>query len=140
MKTCLIVIDVQESFRHRPYFTTHDLPAYLQAQNALIAQGIEWYYWQGTGYSGQKFFTQTGKLFQYTTATGAGLKGAQDKAGAYVKLWIDPLSKAHGASDVLTTYQQWSVNTGTEAVTATAVDATKSQIFIGGTGADTFTG
>ncbi|WP_298211911.1 isochorismatase family protein [Acidovorax sp.] len=44
MKTCLIVIDVQESFRHRPYFTAHGLPAYLQAQNALIegcaAQGI----------------------------------------------------------------------------------------------------
>ena len=44
MKTCLIVIDVQESFRHRPFFTEHDLPAYLQAQNALIdgcvAQGI----------------------------------------------------------------------------------------------------
>lgn len=37
MKTCLIVIDVQESFRHRPYFTDADLPAYLQAQNALIA-------------------------------------------------------------------------------------------------------
>jgi len=36
MKTCLIVIDVQESFRHRPYFTEHDLPAYLAAQNALI--------------------------------------------------------------------------------------------------------
>ena len=36
MKTCLIVIDVQESFRHRPFFTEHDLPAYLQAQNALI--------------------------------------------------------------------------------------------------------
>ena len=44
MKTCLIVIDVQESFRHRPFFTEQDLPAYLQAQNALIdgcvAQGI----------------------------------------------------------------------------------------------------
>ena len=44
MKTCLIVIDVQESFRHRPFFTERDLPAYLQAQNALIdgcvAQGI----------------------------------------------------------------------------------------------------
>jgi len=44
MKTCLILIDVQESFRHRPYFTTTDLPAYLSAQNALIdgcmAQGI----------------------------------------------------------------------------------------------------
>ena len=37
MKTCLIVIDVQESFRHRPFFTEQDLPAYLQAQNTLIA-------------------------------------------------------------------------------------------------------
>lgn len=43
-KSCLIVIDVQESFRHRPFFTETDLPAYLAAQNALIAgcvaQGI----------------------------------------------------------------------------------------------------
>lgn len=37
MKTCLLVIDVQESFRHRPFFTEADLPAYLAAQNALIA-------------------------------------------------------------------------------------------------------
>ena len=36
MNTCLIVIDVQESFRHRPCFTETDLPAYLDAQNALI--------------------------------------------------------------------------------------------------------
>ena len=36
MKTCLIVIDAQESFRQRPGFTPHDLPAYLQAQNELI--------------------------------------------------------------------------------------------------------
>jgi len=36
MNTCLIVIDAQESFRHRPYFTGNDLPAYLAAQNALI--------------------------------------------------------------------------------------------------------
>lgn len=36
MKKCLIVIDVQESFRHRPFFTATTLPAYLQAQNALI--------------------------------------------------------------------------------------------------------
>jgi nicotinamidase-related amidase len=44
MKTCLIVIDAQESFRHRPYYTEHDMPAYLSAQNALIegcaAQGV----------------------------------------------------------------------------------------------------
>ena len=36
MKTCLIVIDVQESFRHRPFFTENDLPDFLAAQNALI--------------------------------------------------------------------------------------------------------
>lgn len=37
MKTCLVLIDVQESFRHRPYFDARDLPAYLAAQNALVA-------------------------------------------------------------------------------------------------------
>jgi len=36
MKTCLILIDSQESFRQRPYFTTTDLPGYIAAQNALI--------------------------------------------------------------------------------------------------------
>jgi nicotinamidase-related amidase len=36
MNTCLIVIDAQESFRHRDYFTEADLPAYLNAQNRLI--------------------------------------------------------------------------------------------------------
>lgn len=44
MKTCLIVIDSQESFRHRPYFTPATLPGYLSTQNALItgavAQGL----------------------------------------------------------------------------------------------------
>jgi nicotinamidase-related amidase len=37
MKTCLIVIDVQESFRHRPYSTESGMADYLHAQNALIA-------------------------------------------------------------------------------------------------------
>lgn len=40
MKSCLLVIDVQESFRHRPYFSEAALPdvaRYLAAQNALIA-------------------------------------------------------------------------------------------------------
>jgi nicotinamidase-related amidase len=36
MKTCLVLIDAQESFRQRPYFTERDMPAYLAAQNALI--------------------------------------------------------------------------------------------------------
>jgi nicotinamidase-related amidase len=34
--TALIVIDVQESFRHRPYWSEADLPAYLERQQALI--------------------------------------------------------------------------------------------------------
>jgi nicotinamidase-related amidase len=36
MQTALIVIDVQESFRHRPYFSPRDVPEYLAAQNALV--------------------------------------------------------------------------------------------------------
>ena len=36
MNSCLVLIDAQESFRQRPYFTAHDLPAYVAAQNALI--------------------------------------------------------------------------------------------------------
>jgi nicotinamidase-related amidase len=36
MNTALLVIDVQESFRHRPYFDALALPAFLAEQNALI--------------------------------------------------------------------------------------------------------
>jgi nicotinamidase-related amidase len=36
LKTCLILIDAQESFRQRPYFDAKDFPAYVEAQNALI--------------------------------------------------------------------------------------------------------
>lgn len=41
MKTCLIVIDAQESFRHRPYYNARDMDTYLSAQNALIAGATE---------------------------------------------------------------------------------------------------
>ena len=37
MKKCLVVIDAQESFRYRPFFSDAHLGAYLAAQNALIA-------------------------------------------------------------------------------------------------------
>lgn len=40
MKTCLLVIDAQESFRHRPYFAAERAKPYLAAQNALI-QGCQ---------------------------------------------------------------------------------------------------
>lgn len=34
--TALIVIDAQESFRHRPYYRDIDVPAYIERQQALI--------------------------------------------------------------------------------------------------------
>jgi len=37
MSTALLVIDVQESFRHTSYWQTDDLDAYLLQQNKLIA-------------------------------------------------------------------------------------------------------
>jgi len=44
MKQALIVIDVQESFRHRPYFRGEQLPAFLRNVQSLIdacrARGI----------------------------------------------------------------------------------------------------
>lgn len=36
MSAALIVIDAQESFRHRPYFTDAGLDAYIERQQALI--------------------------------------------------------------------------------------------------------
>jgi len=44
MSAALLVIDAQESFRHRPYFSDADLPPYIERQQALIdgavARGI----------------------------------------------------------------------------------------------------
>jgi nicotinamidase-related amidase len=37
MSTALLLIDVQQSFRHRPYWSESDLPAFLAHTNALIA-------------------------------------------------------------------------------------------------------
>ncbi|WP_298826231.1 isochorismatase family protein [uncultured Piscinibacter sp.] len=36
MRSALLVIDVQQSFTHRPYFCADGLPAFLAAQNRLI--------------------------------------------------------------------------------------------------------
>jgi Ca2+-binding RTX toxin-like protein len=114
------------------------------AQDAIIAQGIEWYYWQGTDYAGKECFTQTGELLQYTTAQGAGLTGAQNKASDYVRAWLNA-AYTDSTGDTRfapmgTSFDQWNVAAGSGGVSASALDATKTQIFIGGAGADTFTG
>lgn len=67
MKTCLIVIDAQESFRHRPYYTAQDTPAYLAAQNALIAEAqarnipiVRVFHVDGPKHSGNHFALESG--------------------------------------------------------------------------------
>ena len=44
MSTALLLIDIQESFKHRPYWSENDLPGFLAASNELasgcMAQGI----------------------------------------------------------------------------------------------------
>jgi nicotinamidase-related amidase len=37
MSTALLLIDVQQSFKHRPYWSESDLPAFLSATRALVA-------------------------------------------------------------------------------------------------------
>jgi nicotinamidase-related amidase len=41
MQTALILIDVQQSFVHRPYWATAEVPAFLAAVNALIQGCVE---------------------------------------------------------------------------------------------------
>ena len=41
MQTALLLIDVQQSFRQRPYWTDADVPAFLQRINALVAGAVE---------------------------------------------------------------------------------------------------
>ena len=115
------------------------------AQKALIAQGIEWYYWQSTDYAGKEFFTQTGSLLQYTTAMGDKLDKAQSKADLYTRAWVEAIAAEHGVGRATfpsfgTAYDQWSVAAGSSGVSATARNAEKTQIFLGQSGADTFTG
>ena len=114
------------------------------AQKAMVAQGIEWYYWQSTNYTGAKeFIKQTGSLLQYTTAIGDSLIGAENKAIAYTKSWLTEVQGAYSMPQsqiVRVDYSQWNIAAGNSASTATALVATKNQIFVGQDGADTFTG
>ena len=116
------------------------------AQDAIVAQGIEWYYWQSTSYTGQEFLTVSNGVLQYTTARGDGFDGALNRASVYTNIWTNSLI-AQGAvqtggltSFEASRYQQWNVASTSAGSTATARDAQKSQIFIGNGGADSFSG
>lgn len=111
------------------------------AQRALTAQGLEWYYWQGTDYAGQEFFSQNGTVLEYTTALGAGLPGAQDKALASVGDWVRTLGESPG--DILGKLSQdarWHVVVSSDGGLSGATHPRQQQIFIGGNGSNTFIG
>jgi Ca2+-binding RTX toxin-like protein len=113
------------------------------AQDALIAQTIEWYYYQGSTYVGQQFFAQSANTLQYTTARGAGLPGVQNRSSTYVEKWLAPIANDHGEfyfPSFGTAYQQWNVSTGTAGSLAVAIDAAKTQIFVGQSGNDDYQG
>ena len=110
------------------------------AQDALIAQGIEWYYWQPTNYGGKEFFTQTGSLLQYTpnNQSDESQDKSANKAFSYVSKWLDPIIQAEGGYSVNYDYEQWNVSAG-GSTAGSALNATKTQLFIGGNGSDNFT-
>jgi len=115
------------------------------AQKAIVAQGVEWYYWQGTDYAGQEFSTRSGAVLQYTTAQGANLPGAQDRASTYVRPWLDAVYTANTGdtrfAPMGTGFAQWNgATSATAGAVALARDLDQTQMFIGQGGNDTFTG
>ncbi|MBW7929067.1 MAG: DUF2974 domain-containing protein, partial [Fimbriimonadaceae bacterium] len=108
------------------------------AQDAIVAQAIEWYYWQGADYAGQEFFTPANGALQYATAQGDALPGALNKAGPYTRLWLNPGSSFQ--TTAVPAFAQWNVATSSAGAEAAARDLSKNQIFLGGAGADRFTG
>lgn len=115
------------------------------AQKAIIAQGIQWYYWQGNDYAGQKFFADSSNaVLQYTTAFGDKLLETEDSnAFAYVAKWLAPIVNRHGEFynyGFSSQYAQWSVVVSNAGGTAQAKDADKTQMMVGAAGSDVLTG
>ena len=120
------------------------------AQDAIIAQTLEWYYWNTAFQSAtnKQFFkldAATG-LLQYTTAQGSAFAEALNKANSSVTIWLNTLlnpgavQNSSGIAISYLSYQQWNVVGGTAGGTAVALDNSKSQAFVGNVGADLFVG
>jgi nicotinamidase-related amidase len=105
MKTCLIVIDVQESFRHRPFFSANDVPAYLAAQNALIegAQGanmpiVRVFHRDGPALPSNPFSDESGAVrpFEGLTAFEAAATFYKSRHSALVGTGLEVWLNSHG--------------------------------------------
>ena len=111
-----------------------------EAQKALWAQAMEWYYWQGSSYAGQEFFTVENQVLHYVTAVGAGLPGAQDKAQHYVSQWLEPLLGRNVLFSMNMAAQVWHVVQGRQGASVQAAEPDKKNLFVGNAGDDHFVG
>ncbi|AKU66069.1 hypothetical protein ADJ79_00295 [Ottowia sp. oral taxon 894] len=111
-----------------------------EAQKALWAQAMEWYYWQGSSYAGQEFFTVENQVLHYVTAVGAGLPGAQDKAQHYVSQWLEPLLGRNVLFSMNMAAQVWHVVQGGQGASVQAAEPDKKSLFVGNAGDDHFVG
>jgi Ca2+-binding RTX toxin-like protein len=117
-------------------------------QDAVIAQTIEWYYWQGTDYAGQEFLNVSNGVFQYTPLASSQIsQEGGSRALQYTALWFSeiestPYNAVTAARAFLedVNFEQWNVTGVTTAAGASAQDTSKTQLFVGNTGADNFTG
>jgi hypothetical protein len=113
------------------------------AQQAIVAQGIEWYYWQSNNYSGQEFIDSSAGLLQYTSAKGDELAGAESRANSYVNKWLDNFFAREAVlNNTKPTpsidpddFAQWNVATAGGS-TSEARNQLKTQIFVGNDGVD----
>jgi RTX calcium-binding nonapeptide repeat (4 copies)/Lipase (class 3) len=116
------------------------------AQENLVAQAIEWYYWQPTDYAGQEFFTYSDQVFQFTPVDPAVITFASgSRAMPYSATWVtqlesNPYRDTRMASAELAGYQQWNVTGSLTSSSVTALDNSKRQLFVGNDGADVMTG
>jgi RTX calcium-binding nonapeptide repeat (4 copies)/Lipase (class 3) len=120
----------------------------VAAATAVLAQTIEWYHWQGAGYAGQEFLNVINGVFQYTPLAASQIsQEGGSRALQYTALWFSeiestPYNAVTAARAFLedVNFEQWNVTGVTTAAGASAQDTSKTQLFVGNTGADNFTG
>jgi hypothetical protein len=123
------------------YLQTHD-DLSSKARDGLVAQLVEWYYWQDAG--NQELFLKNNPLgsgvFQYSTALGDKFAGAENRADIWTQTWLAPIFAGFGSAlSQAKAADQWTV-VATDFTWSTARDTGKTQLFIGGSGSDDFTG
>jgi trimeric autotransporter adhesin len=118
----------------------------VAAQDSILAQTMEWYYYRPSGYSFQEFINLDSGVLQFSPVAGTSLLDpSKSRALTFSQLWGNNLDGG-AFSDSLkvqidfVNYEQWNI-TGTNAGSfAVARDNSKRQLFVGNAGADQLVG